>query len=59
MPGGPEAGTAQVNHQTRPFSLRVIRLYGEERAVGGYPLLGGQKATGTQVEPNRREGGTG
>ena len=57
--GGPEAGMAQVCHQTRLFSPRGIRLDGGEGAVYGAPLLGGQAATGTQVETARREGGKG
>ena len=58
-PGGVEEGTTPVCHRTRPFSPGGIFLNGVEGEVGGAPLLGGQEATGTQVEPTRREGGTG
>ena len=58
-PGGLEAGTAQVRHQTRPFSPRGICLDSGKWEVGGATLLGGQEATGTQVEPTRSKGGTG
>ena len=58
-PGILEAWTAQVRHQTRPFSPQGICLDGGEGAVSGAPSLGGQEANGTQVDPAWREGGTG
>ena len=58
-PGGIKEGTAQVRHQTRPISTQVIRLDSGEEVVGGVPVLGGQEATGTQVEPACCGGGTG
>ena len=59
MPGGPDTGTPKVRYQTRPFYPRVICLHGGERSVDGDLILGGQTATGTQVEPNRRKTGKG
>ena len=58
-PGGPEVGTSQVRYQTRPFYLRGIFLDGGEGEVDGAPLLGGQAATRTQVDPARRKSGKG
>ena len=57
MPGGPEAGTSQVHYCTRPFSSRGICLDSGEGSVEGAPLLGGQAATGTQVDPARHKSG--
>ena len=42
-----------------PLSPRRIFLYCGEGAVVSAPLLGGQAATGTQVEPVRRKSGKG
>ena len=55
----PEAGTRKVCYQTRPFYPLGIRLKDGEGAVDGAPLLGGQVATGTQVETARRKSGMG
>ena len=42
-----------------PFSPQKNLLDDGEGAVGGATLLGGQEATGTQVEPAQHKGGTG
>ena len=54
-PASSGTSTSQVCHRACPLSLQGICLNGGEMSVDGAPVLGCQRATGTQVEPTQGE----